>query len=612
MIGDDSLYIPGSGGLIRFPEQVVWQLDGDKDRADTYRGSALQLKACLDSGNVNNLQQCSATRQYDDGTVIEVRKTYNFYDMSIYCPTVVKEQQEEAPPLVPELKSGQFFWVPGCKARYGFREGNELYNEIPVKKGSVTGDTTNTGNVTSFLSLKEVGLPVPGVSPDSSIARQYRVCQIDGADPDTGYSGSRLEMSSVHIPMDGPFSISCVVRLRKEIQIDYSFSSKTKELDSGYTIYNPIKARFLFSDDGDAWSATCPGSLAPLVGCKIPSRFSDHWVNFTYPWPTYNNNFVSGEEKQIGYREIATVCDGEPLLTSDYSAASPYWDKVPTGELETLSGTFAGGWAENTETANTDPYASYCRFNVPGIHTKDVGTRAVRTLENGEHRYSTVYSCSYDEGAGTTSFVLKDYQFKRYMAESDGGASITFGSQPFPVCHPEGYLVGINLLGLCWYNGNRILAGKICDFQNEYTFAPIVSDPLDIGNWYHVCMTYNNKGEVKLFYTKLSSNTINVKLANQSTGLFKNTTWYEDSPLPIYVGADDWGMSPADDSPTSEYKSIWEFSSSMDIGLLRFYHRALTKAEAQLLTMEVFDGVFVADDFEAAQLIGAGLSPVTV
>jgi hypothetical protein len=52
--------------------------------------------------------------------------------------------------------------------------------------------------------------------------------------------------------------------------------------------------------------------------------------------------------------------------------------------------------------------------------------------------------------------------------------------------------------------------------------------------------------------------------------------------------------------------------SHMDVGLVRFYHRELSKQEVQLLTREAFNSVFVADDFEAGALVGNGYKPITI
>lgn len=611
---DDTLYQPGGTGLIKFPEQVFWSLQGDKQRAEGFRGAALQLKANLDAGNGKGVEQCSVQRKYDDGTVIDVRKAYNFYYLTIYSPLGKQLQPGQEPVDIPVLQPGQFYWVPGCVARYSFKN-EDLQNEIYIKPGTIDPsiDTTNTGQGATFLSLKDAGLSPLLPSPDGSITREAKVCYLEGAETGSGYSGARLNMSSWHIPTSGAFSISALVRLRKPIEMDYSFTSKTKELDCGYTVWNPIKPRILTSKDGETWSAVCPGSAVPLIGWHIPSRFSKHWVRFTYPWPNYNNNFVSNYADQIGYREIGTVCDGEPLMASASDAASPYWDKVMAGEQETLSGEFQTGWEENAEAANAAPYASFCTFKVDGAHSKEAGTRVVASLSDGAKRYATVASYIYEyNGDGSvkdTILTLKDYQYKRYMTEAQ--PSLTFGAQPFPVSHPQGYMIGTNFLGLLWYNGNKILAGKVCDFETEYGLSPIVTNELEIGAWYHVCLTMDADGNCTLYLTKRGDSNPVVFASIQSIEEFSAYDGFGQS-LKVSVAADDWRFAPAVDSTVSNSISQFEFSSYMDMTLLRFLHRALSRTEAVLLAEEAFGQAFVADDAEAGQLQGMGYAGIMV
>lgn len=608
---DDTLYKPGGDGLINFPEQMFWTLQGDEQRADAYRGAALQLKASLDRGNTQGLEMCSATRQYDDGTVIEVQKRYNHYHISIMSPGE-KPSRHAKHVVLPELQPGQFYYIPGCIGRYFF--GNkDLQNETPPSQGAIPEDmdSANTGEGVQFLSFRNAELPILATSPDGSISRPALACRLDGADPDSGYNGARLSLSAFHIPTNGPFSISCVVRLRQPVQMDYTFTEKTKELDCGYQIYNPVKPRQLFFDtDKGVWWTDCPGSLAPLVGYKIPSRFSNHWVRFTYPWPSHNLDFISNSDKQIGYRSVLQVCENEPLLESVYNSNSPYWDKVPIETLETISGEFLSSWDENIEMDNTDPYESYCTFKVSGDREFGSGTRVVAEHTDGTKRYATVVS--YEAGPiegelPSTVVTLKDYQYKSYIFEAQ--PSLTFGSQPFPVRYPKGYMIGTNIMGLSWYNGNRVIAGKICDFETEYNIRPIISDPLEIGQWYTVCLTYDDDGMARLYIGKIDEESITSYVKQQSKDEYIRKSEL-DQYLNIQVAADDWMIAPSETS--TDKVSSWVFSSFMDISMLRFYHRALSLDEAVLLRKEVKGNVFVADDNEAAQLIPTGLTPIMV
>ena len=587
-------YVPGE----------IWSgciFTGDEQAGQSKWGFVQNAVQTLKYINKLDLKQYDHTVYFDDGTIVTAHRNDKEYWAEVYVP-----------PRQTGPGQGQFYHVPGCVARYCLGVRNDVPSGDLKDEQLVFSVNSAKKTSVSFLNRKECGLPSSGVAPDGSILRDYKVISMPGTDTSTLSSeqNSGIGFTAKHIPSSGPFSISFVARLNKKIEIDYSFSEKSKEIGGESTIWNPIRPRILKSDDGETWSATCPGSLAPLLGRFLPLRFSKHWAKFTFPWPPYNSNFVSEAVDLIGFREVGTSCADEPTLESEYSPASPYWDKVVTGSLETLSGEFLNGWAENAETVNTAPYASFCRFQVGGSHSKPAGTRAVGVLENGEKRYSTVVTSPYDEGSDTTTFTLKDHQWRRFM--TDAKPEITFGDQPFPVCNPRGYMIGMNFIGLAWYNGNSILAGKVCDYETEYNLSPTVSNPLDVGEWYHVCMTYDDSGESKLYISKSGSGNIQTSVAKQSTAAFECVNGF-GSGLDYYLsGADYWDMEPEENSQTTDWKSSWIFSSCMDIGLIRFYHRALSMDEARALLLEAFHGVFVADDHEAAQLVGAGLVPVTL
>jgi len=601
------------------PEQINWRLLGDRERADSLRGVGLQFKEQVKRQNVYDYPVFVRRFAANDGTTYAVMRNcgplVDVWTIEIFCPPREEPLRPGQEPVnIPVLQPGQFYYVPGCKARYSFKN-EDLQNEIYIKPGSLDSsiDTINEGLGMVFLSLKDAGLSPLFPSPDGSISRDAKVCYLEGAETGSGYSGSRLNMSPYNLPRSGAFSISALVRLRKQIEMDYSFTSKTQELDCGYTVLNPIKPRILTSDNGETWSAVCPGSAVPLIGWHIPARFSKHWVRFTYPWPVYNTNFISNYVDQIGYREIETVCDGEPLMESDYDSASPYWDKVTVGELETLSGEFQTGWEENAEADNDAPYASYCTFKVDGAHGKTTGTRVVSSLSDGSKRYATVVSYVYeyneDSSIKDTVLTLKDYQNKFYM--TDAQPSLTFGSQPFPVNNPQGYMIGTNFLGLLWYNGNKIIAGKICDFEIESILLPVITEEIEINCWYHVCLTMDSVGSCTLYITKYGKDDADIYKSVQSGGDFSILDNNGES-IKLSIGADDFHLATSAGSLPTNYYSEWEFSSYMDVAIVRFYHRALKKEEAVLLEKEAFGQAFVADDDEAGQLQSNGFMAVVV
>jgi len=616
MTDDASLYLPDSADLIRFADQDIWFLHGDRQLAETYRGAALQLKASLDRENTLGLGQCARVRRYDDGTVIEVRKLSNFYHLHIACPSKQQAPAVESPPLVPQLRTGQFFYVPGCSSRFDFFNPKAyMRNEIPLHlKGSFTDDAIyNEGVVGGFLTPAQAGLPAPGTSPDGSISRRYGCLQFMGSSLDDADGGHRLELGSANLPVDGPFTISCLFRLHAAVEYDYSQTCQTNVLGNGYTVNNVVKPRLLFSNDGVAWNAKCPGGIAPLMAYAIPSRFSRHWVRLTYPWNPYNQDFVSSAQSQIGYVELESICPGAPLLATDYDADSPYWDKIVSGGLEALTGDVDAVWALNDTLNNTAPYMAFCRFVVQGSHEKSVGTRVSRSLDDGTLRYATVFSSSYDAEADKTTLVLQDWLHKQPIGNGGETALMRFGLQPFPLNNPYGVVIGFNFQGLCFLNDGamRLAAGRIADFENDYDTPPILSAPLSLGSWHHAVLTCSKEGLCKLYLVEQGSKTIAVQAAWQSAQSFSNEDGFGIKQK-IAAGAMNWAQTPSPDSPESDETAEWEYACQMDLGLLRFYHRELSAAECQLLTMEVFDGVFVADDHEAGQLAGAGYTPITV
>jgi len=626
------------------------EFTGDEQAGQLRMGHVRNALQTLQYVNKQDLQVYDHTVQFDDGTVVTAHRMFGQYSADVHVPHTGG------------LKPGQFYWIPGCVARYDCVKNGK--NCIP--NGVLKGEECAFGNAIHTASRVEVGLPSCGVAPDGSIIRDYKVLVLPGNTAEAITLDSGITFPDDHIPSSGSFSISCVVRLNEEIVMDYSFSEKTDELDCGYTIWNPVKPRVLTSTDGVSWLVTEPGSICPLIGLHIPSRFSNHYVTRTDPWPDCNKNFVTHAYPRIGYREMGTLSADEPLLTTDYSGDSPYWDKVVTGKLKTYEGEYTDFWEENKEIENSAPYYSFCKWRTPYKRDYPNNTRVVTTDEDNNNYYGDVYSFEFEKKevtvdgkvtgsnatigsnvtiqniSGTveyvnyiynhedppvvistkiglitfTVFTFKDYQYKKYIYKSN--KKVTFGTQPFPVCHPGGYGIGINYCGLFFYNGNHILAGKINDFESEYGCDTIVSGELDIGELYHVCMTYeqtnsdgDNSGLTQLYIMKLGDDTVFLTAGKQSGAAFQNYDGW-GTELPWKTGADGWYYAPGKDSPSTDWDCSWTYSANMDIVLPRFYHHALSKAEIQLLTKEVFGGVFVADDFEAKRLIAKGMTPVKV
>ena len=128
----------------------------------------------------------------------------------------------------------------------------------------------------------------------------------------------------------------------------------------------------------------------------------------------------------------------------EYSADSPYWDKVTTGSLAELTGEFENFREQNTKIDNTDPYLSLIDFKVSGNHGIAPYCRIVGTTDSGEKRYAYAYGCVYDAASNTTTITIADYQYKKFIL--DAKQPLTFGTQPFPVSCPNGLLTGMNFM----------------------------------------------------------------------------------------------------------------------------------------------------------------------
>lgn len=495
--------VPGSEDLIRFPDQDCWYLTGDRQRAARFRGAVLQLKAGLVAASGGGLIS-STRREYSDGTVIEVRKAGNIFQLFVHCPLFASTSgRDDVIPFV-EPGPGQFFYLPECVGRFDF---TSYVNAIPKKKFAAT---MGVGRSVVFLKPSKRGLPAPGVVAAVGLTRDYRVAVMPGDALDTATaSASALEFPATMLPSIGAWSVSCMFRLDAPVQYDYTFS----QLD----VLNAVRPRVLFSGNGTDWRFDCPGSVSPLVGYMRPSLFSSGYVDMTYPWPPYNNDF-SKTIRFYGYKEIvpSSDCWTAPLLESAFSDNSPYWDNVSRGD-------------------------------------------------------------------GTT--------------------------HPYPL--PHGVMIGINFMGMMLYDGNRLLAGKVVDFENEWNLSPIISNKLDIGSMYFVCLTHDESSISTLYINKIGTNDVVVYRKNQSTGKFPLTD-EGGASLSVFSGGASFHSGDVGESDPSKWYGSYRFSASMDLALPRFFHRALRREEVNLLLLEAFQGVFVADDHEAAALVGRGLQPLMV
>ena len=131
-------------GIIPFPEVLTVRVYGDKKRAEQYSGDLAQFLGQMKIENVNNYEIFTRYFKLNDNDYVRLFKNYNLIIADIVCPEKKQDASHSDEETIPVLEKGQFYWVPGCKARYGFDEGKELDNEIPIKSTSES-DTSNSG-----------------------------------------------------------------------------------------------------------------------------------------------------------------------------------------------------------------------------------------------------------------------------------------------------------------------------------------------------------------------------------------------------------------------------------------------------------------------------------
>lgn len=211
-------------GLYGFkPTDIFTGFNGNDEDGLSHIGHVMNALQTLHDVNRLDLQVYDHTVEFDDGTVVTAHRMFGQYSVTIEVPNRSG------------LQPGQFYWVPGCVARYDGR--TDWKNVIP--DGALAGEFAygvgdKDGNTKDkAVSYLKTGLPTAGSSPDGSIARDYGVMVMPGNDLSEIYENtdSGLKFSTAHIVSNGSFTISCVVKLNKNIDIDYSFSEKNKRAD---------------------------------------------------------------------------------------------------------------------------------------------------------------------------------------------------------------------------------------------------------------------------------------------------------------------------------------------------------------------------------------------
>ncbi|WP_428562087.1 MAG: hypothetical protein ACP59X_20485 [Solidesulfovibrio sp. DCME] len=169
--------------------------------------------------------------------------------------------------------------------------------------------------------------------------------------------------------------------------------------------------------------------------------------------------------------------------------------------------------------------------------------------------------------------------------------------------NPDGCIIGLQAAGLFVCNGNRLLGARLSNFESQFGYSPAVSDPLGYGIWHHVVMTHAADGAVRLYLAAADAAEATIYAGSQPLCAMDADCDFQKS------GHNAWTLRLG---RSGEAIGAFRMNPVMDVALPRFFHYALSPAQAYLLQLEALTGLFVADDPEAAQAAALGLTPVTI
>ncbi|MEA4858282.1 hypothetical protein [Solidesulfovibrio sp.] len=466
-----------------FRPTVRLRLTGDPEDFEglaRLRGLALRELEAMRQENRHELPVYSRSLCLSGGERIVCRRVGSLDSLDIVAGPRRSRAVPVRPWPSPRLAGeGSFYVIPDCLARY---EG--LFGlENAVTDGDLAGWSMGLGNDVSIIPAGQAGLPQPQSLPEAGIARDRGVFVLPGG------AGSGLLFGRDHIPDGASFSVSCLVRLHAALEYDYTYDDRD--------VLNPIRAYFLQSVDGEAFTWDCPGSIAPLLGFCSPHLHPGWSAALTYPWAPWNADYAANTETVTGVRRVETACDGAPKLAGE----------------------------------------------------------------------------AYRDARGVA----------------------------YP--NPDGCIVGLQAAGLFVYNGNRLLGARLSNFESQFGYAPAVSDPLRYGLWHHVVMTHEADGAVRVYLAAADAAAATVYAGRQPLCAMDGDCDYQKS------GHNAWTLRLG---RSGEAVGAFRQNPVMDVALPRFFHYALSPAQAYLLQLEALTGLFVADDPEAAQAAALGLTPVTI
>lgn len=168
---------------------------------------------------------------------------------------------------------------------------------------------------------------------------------------------------------------------------------------------------------------------------------------------------------------------------------------------------------------------------------------------------------------------------------------------------PYGFLMGLQAAGLFVCNGNRLLGARISHFETQTGYAPVLTDPLELGLWHHVVLTHAADGTIRIYLAREDSRQAWTYSGSQPLCAMDTACAY------TMCGINAWTLR---NGTTGAAIGAYRMNPAMDVALPRFFHYALSASQAFLLQQEALDGLFVADDHEVAQGTAQGLTPITI
>ena len=169
--------------------------------------------------------------------------------------------------------------------------------------------------------------------------------------------------------------------------------------------------------------------------------------------------------------------------------------------------------------------------------------------------------------------------------------------------YPEGFVMGVQAAGVFVCDGNRLLGARLSHFETQTGYAPALSDPLALDVWHHVVMTHAADGAVRLYVARQDEAAAVAYCGVQPLCAMDAACLWQAS------GVNAWTLH---NGRTGAAIGAYRMNPAMDVALPRFFHYALSAGQACLLQQEALDGLFVADDHEAAQACALGLDPIFV